>query len=158
MNDTIDKLINDSKLYYCVECGKCVAGCPMVELYEDFSSAFTSRGVIRKAILTGSLVDSGDIWRCLNCQLCERMCPAGVKYANFVADIRLLAIEAGYTDHCSFCEMCGKYYLPEPTVNAYQAILHEADRPNGYTHLCPSCKLESFAETVKVGAFRVGKK
>lgn len=158
MKDTIDKLINDAKLFYCVECGKCVAGCPMTQLYDDFSYAFTSRGVIRKAVLTGSLIDSKDIWRCLSCHLCEDMCPAGVKYAQFIANIRLLAIDEGYTESCSFCEKCGKYYLPLPTVTAYKDKFSGNDRPDEYTNFCPTCKLDSCAEGIKIGAFRVGRK
>lgn len=157
MEDKISKLINEYKLYYCVECGKCVAGCPMNVIYDDFSFSFCSRGIIRKAMLEQDVVDSGDIWRCLNCDLCAAVCPAGVSYAQFIADARNTAIAEGHTENAAYCERCGCYYLPMPTVDAYNHILDKNNRPDGYTKLCPNCKLASCAENMKLDAFRVGK-
>ncbi len=157
MEDKIDKLINEYKLYYCVECGKCVAGCPMNIIYDDFSYSFCSRGIIRKAMLEQDVVDSGDIWRCLRCDLCAAVCPAGVSYAQFIGDARDVAMAEGHTENAVYCECCGTYYLPLPTVDAYNHMLEKNDRPDGYTKMCPSCRMASCAEHIKTDAFRVGK-
>ena len=157
MEDKIKNLINEYKLYYCVECGKCVAGCPMNVIYDDFSYGFCSRGIIRKAMLEQDVVDSGDIWRCLNCNLCADVCPAGVKYAQFIADARNTAMAEGHTENAAYCECCGKYYLPMPTVDAYNHMLDKNERPDGYTKLCPTCKLDACAQNMKLDVFRVGK-
>jgi heterodisulfide reductase subunit C len=157
VEDKISKLINEYKLYYCVECGKCVAGCPMNEIYDDFSYSFCSRGIIRKAMLEQDVVDSGDIWRCLRCDLCANVCPAGVSYAQFIADARNMAMAEGHTENAAYCECCGEYYLPLPTVDAYHHILDKNERPNGYTKLCPKCKTATYAGNMKLDAFRLGK-
>ncbi|MCX6013612.1 MAG: 4Fe-4S dicluster domain-containing protein [Chloroflexi bacterium] len=155
-NNSVDKLINEGKLYYCVECGKCVAGCPMNVIYKDFSYEFCSRGIIRKAVFEEDILGSTEIWRCLNCNLCAEMCPTGVKYSDFILQVRNKAINAGYTDNCKYCEKCGQYYLPVPTIDAYKGRLVEKDRPDQYANLCPKCKLVACAEGMKVGGFRIG--
>ncbi|MFC2010784.1 4Fe-4S dicluster domain-containing protein [Chloroflexota bacterium] len=139
MKDTIDKIINEAKLFYCVECGKCVAGCPLAEIYKDFSYEVSARGIIRKALLGFNIVESKDIWFCLNCDLCADMCPTGVKYAQFIENVRLLAIGEGLVENCSFCERCSQYYLPVPTLDNLKGTLM-GKLPDELVNLCPNCR------------------
>jgi heterodisulfide reductase subunit C len=157
VEDKIEKLIHEYKLYYCVECGKCVAACPMNVIYDDFSYGFSSRGIIRKVILGQEAVDGQDIWNCLNCNLCEEVCPAGVKFSDFIKDARGKAISEGYTENAAHCDRCGAYYLPVRTVSAYKHMLDKNHRPEEFINLCPKCKLDSSAEHMKMDAFRLGK-
>ena len=49
--DPLARIIDEKKLSLCVECGKCVASCPMAEFYDRFSFLFSARGIIKKALL-----------------------------------------------------------------------------------------------------------
>ena len=158
MKDVLDKIINEAKLFYCVECGKCVAGCPLTEIYEDFSYELSSRGIIRKALLGFNILESKEIWRCLGCDLCAEICPTGVKYAQFIEEARLLAIGEGITEHCLFCERCGQYYLPEPTLGHLKKILEGKKLPDEFLKLCPKCRSYDYAGKVKMTVFRRGGK
>jgi heterodisulfide reductase subunit C len=157
VDDKIDKLIHEYKLYYCVECGKCVAACPMNVIYDDFSYGFSSRGIIRKVILEQEAVDGEDIWNCLNCNLCADVCPAGVKFSEFVSEARKIAIAEGHTENAAHCERCGCFYLSVRTVAAYKHVLDKNHRPDEYANLCPNCKVALCAEHMKMDVFRVGK-
>lgn len=158
MKDTLDKIINEAKLFYCVECGKCVAGCPLAEIYEDFSYEFSCRGIVRKALLGFNVLESKEIWFCLNCDLCAEICPTGVKYAQFIEDARLLAIGEGIIENCSFCERCGRYYVPVPTLGHFKGIFEGKKLPDEFLNLCPNCRRDDYAEEVKITVFRREKK
>jgi heterodisulfide reductase subunit C len=87
MSNTIDEIINEAKLFYCVECGKCVGACPMREVYEEFSYELSPRCINKKALLGFDILDivkGKEIWFCLGCTVCTEICPAGVRYAEFV--------------------------------------------------------------------------
>ena len=51
MDNNIDEIVNESKLSYCVECGKCVVACPMREIYQQFSYELSPRGISKKVLL-----------------------------------------------------------------------------------------------------------
>ena len=89
MEDKISKLINEYKLYYCVECGKCVAGCPMNVIYDDFSYSFCSRGIIRKAMLeqdldVEALIFTTPFCLCDKCNTSSVIQKFGIKAYTFV--------------------------------------------------------------------------
>jgi heterodisulfide reductase subunit C len=148
VRDPLEELIDEKKLSLCVECGKCVASCPMAELYQAFSYGFSARGVIKKALLGLDLLNDSDIWFCLECDTCARLCPAGVKYAEFVEGVRQLAVSEGIIEHCLFCERCGRYYIPVPTIDRLHEILKELKLSSEYSNLCPQCRRDDVAEKV----------
>ena len=149
MKDTLDKIIDEAKLPLCVECGKCVAGCPLAELYKDFSYEFSARGIIKKALLGSDVSKNREFWFCLACDVCAQMCPAGVKFAEFVEAARQLAISEGVTEYCFLCERCGRCYLPIPTLECIKEKLEEMKNPAQYLNLCPDCRKDNLAEKVK---------
>jgi Fe-S oxidoreductase len=143
---SLAKLIDEKKLALCVECGKCVASCPMAEFYEKFSFLFSARGIIKKALLGLDILRDSNIWFCLECDTCAKLCPAGVKYAEFVEDIRQLAIREGITKDSQVCPRCGRYYLPLPTVERLKEILAEKGLSDEFVELCPQCRRDDIAE------------
>jgi heterodisulfide reductase subunit C len=144
--DPLAKIIDDKKLALCVECGKCVASCPMAEFYNRFSFLFSARGIIKKALLGLDLIKDSNIWFCLECELCARLCPAGVKYAEFVEDIRQLAISEGITENSVICPRCGRYHQPLPTVERLKEVLDGSGLDGEFTELCPQCRRDDVAE------------
>jgi Fe-S oxidoreductase len=144
--DSLTKLIDEKKLALCVECGKCVASCPMAEFYDKFSFLFSARGIIKKALLGLDVLKDSNIWFCLECDTCAKLCPAGVKYAEFVEAIRQLAISEGITESSVVCPRCGRYYLPLPTVERLKGILDEMGLEGEFIELCPQCRRSDTAE------------
>lgn len=149
LKDALDKIIDETRLSLCVECGKCVAGCPLAELYERFSYEFSARGIIKKALLGFDVWRKREIWFCLGCDVCAQSCPAGVRYAEFIEAVRQLAISESVTEHCVFCERCGRYYLPMPTLEYMRETLEERKADSQFLNLCPDCRRRDLAERVK---------
>jgi heterodisulfide reductase subunit C len=152
MGNTIDEIINEAKLFYCVECGKCVGACPMREVYEEFSYKLSPRCITKKALLGFDILDivkGEEIWFCLGCTVCTEICPAGVRYAQFVESLRLLAISEGVTEHCVFCQRCGSYFVTTPALDNVRGIVEGKGLSNEFLALCPNCRMYDFAERVK---------
>jgi len=147
MEKSMERVIEESALSFCVECGKCVAACPMVEIFEDFSYEVSPRWIVEKVLLDLDVLEEAGIWFCLTCDICTQICPAGVRYQEFVEGARLLAIERGVTEYGLFCQTCGNYFLPLPTLEHLRKKLGE--RASGYLTLCPRCRPYYFGERVK---------
>jgi Fe-S oxidoreductase len=145
-NERLAKIIDEKKLALCVECGKCVASCPMAEFYDRFSFLFSARGIIKKALLGVDMLQDSNIWFCLECDTCARLCPAGVKYAEFVEDVRQLAITEGITENSMVCPRCGRYYLPLPTGERLKEVLAGGGLDSEFTQLCPQCRRDDVAQ------------
>jgi heterodisulfide reductase subunit C len=144
------KLIDQKKLCLCVECGKCVAGCPMADFYTEFSYKFSARGVIKKALLGLDLLNDINIWFCLLCDTCAHICPAGVKYAEFIEDIRQLVISEGKTENCRLCELCGRYFVTLPVSDRLKDELGESKMSSEFLDLCPQCRRENAAVKLRL--------
>ena len=144
--DTLAKIIDEKKLTLCVECGKCVASCPMAEFYDRFSFLFSAQGVIKKTLLGLDILNDPNIWFCLECELCAQLCPAGVKYAEFVEDVRQLAISEGITENSVVCPRCGRYHQPLPTVERLKEVLASSGLDAEFTELCPQCRRDEVAK------------
>ena len=145
----VERLAVQYGLFLCVECGKCVAVCPMGEIFDDFSYEVSPRGVIEAVLVEGGVeeLNSNRFWFCLTCDLCTDLCPAGVRFGDFVEAIRHIAIESGVTEYCLFCRKCGTYLSPGHTVNHLKQTLGEAAEE--LLTLCPKCRQYDFGEKVK---------
>jgi len=143
----MEAVVEETALSLCVECGKCVAACPMAEIFEDFSYQVSPRGIVERVLLDLDVLEEVGIWFCLTCDVCTQICPAGVRYQDFVEGARLLALKKGVTEHGLFCQTCGNYFLPLHTLEYLREKLGE--RANGYLTLCPKCRPYYFGEKVK---------
>lgn len=145
----VEQLAEHYRLFLCVECGKCVAVCPMGEIFDDFSYEVSPRGVIEAILVEGDVEElrANRIWVCLTCDLCTNLCPAGVLFCDFIEAVRLMAIESGVTEHCLFCRNCGTYLEPWHTVKYMKQTLGEAAEE--LLTLCPKCRQYDFGEKVK---------
>jgi len=147
--DSITELMKQTKAMLCVECGKCASACPMTEIFEDFSYEVSPRGIVEKALLGFDLLTDVGIWFCLTCDVCTELCPAGVKFRDFVVGVRALAIEEGVTEHGLFCERCGKFVVPQHTVEYVQGKFKGENASEEYLRFCPSCRRYEFTEKLK---------
>lgn len=152
----IENLVDRYGLTLCVECGKCVAVCPMELIFDDFSYEVSPRGVIEAVLVDGDadLFHKDHFWFCLTCTRCTGICPAGVEFRDFVQASRQLAMQSGVTERISFCSNCGAYLQPKRVREYMDEVLgEEADE---FLDLCPRCRQYDFATRVKSSGVRVG--
>lgn len=95
----ISEIINRTRAYYCLDCGKCTGVCPVSRVSHDFSP----RSLLMRAVQKDhdALLEEVSIWRCLTCGMCEQWCPSKIKYIDFMRDIRALSIGIGEKAECS---------------------------------------------------------
>jgi len=87
----MEELIAETKVYNCVECGKCNANCPISWFESDYSPR-----LIAKRALEGFIdVREEKIWHCMSCQLCSDRCPSEVDYPKFIWGLRAEALKSG---------------------------------------------------------------
>jgi Fe-S oxidoreductase len=147
--DDMKQLARRYGLPLCIECGKCVAVCPIWEVFGGFSAEVSPRRMIAWAVRGPEMqsVEHVGVWFCLTCDLCTNLCPAGVRVRDFVIAARKRIIEAGFTRYSVFCRNCGVYLHPQPAVECLKHKLgHAAEE---LLTLCPMCRRYVFGEKVK---------
>jgi ferredoxin len=149
MANTINEIASQCDLFLCVECGKCVAACPMTEIFKDFSYEISPRGMVEKTLMDFDVLTDIGIWFCLTCDVCTEICPAGVRYRDFVERVRQLALREGLTENGLFCQRCGRFFLPRHTLEYISEQLEDGAVPDEYLTLCPRCRKYDFGEKVK---------
>jgi Fe-S oxidoreductase len=98
-------IIKKNRVWYCQECGKCSAVCPITQ-WE--SRAFSSpRLLVNKAIdgKPEAVLDDPLFWTCLTCKRCSLLCPSDVYFSEFIRDSRALARDQGRSGECSHGEI-----------------------------------------------------
>jgi len=89
----IETLINETKAYYCLDCGVCTGSCPVARVSEGFSP----RLMVEKALMgkDEDILGDPDVWSCLTCARCTHRCPADIDYLGFTRGIRTEALKLG---------------------------------------------------------------
>jgi Fe-S oxidoreductase len=99
--DTLRDAITNNRAWYCMECGKCSAVCPITRWERR---AYTSpRLLVEKAVegRTDEVLDDPLFWSCLTCKLCSVLCPSDVYFSEFLRDARALARGEGRSGECT---------------------------------------------------------
>jgi heterodisulfide reductase subunit D len=100
--DAIAHSIRQNRAYYCLECGKCTAVCPISRREVGYSprsmveATITDRG--------GEMVHDGRLWSCLTCGRCSQICPSDVRFSEFTRDLRAVARSVEQEGRCSHGE------------------------------------------------------
>ncbi|MBQ9453619.1 MAG: (Fe-S)-binding protein [Desulfovibrio sp.] len=127
--------------YNCVECGKCVALCPMAETARPFSRNTSPRGVVQQALQGVTVKGMHALTHCLQCRSCTNACPAGVDVAGLIADLRQSL--DGW--QMVSCVACGAPLLPDTAVRYLErATRADYEASLAYTGLCPDCKRRTY--------------
>lgn len=90
----IDRYNLVENLEQCLQCGKCTGNCPVAAI----TPSYNPRAIIND-ILSGDvsrLLDSEEIWRCMWCANCYRVCPVDIQYPLLMMQLRYMALENGY--------------------------------------------------------------
>ncbi len=87
-----------TRAWACYDCGKCTATCPISRAGGDYSPR---RNVLATNLgHRGAIVEDGALFTCLTCSLCERRCPAEVRYTQLVQRLRELSFREGVEPEC----------------------------------------------------------
>ena len=81
--------LSGQHLLACYQCGRCSAGCPVVDEMDIVPSE-----VIRLLQLgqTEEVLKSKTIWTCASCLQCASRCPKGVEFSNICDALRAVVL------------------------------------------------------------------
>lgn len=90
-SDLIKKIyeISGTNLMKCYQCGKCSAGCPVVDSMDVLPHQIIRLAQIGKIDL---LTESSTAWVCAACLTCTVRCPRGIKIAEVMEAIRQIVL------------------------------------------------------------------
>ncbi|MGD8989835.1 MAG: (Fe-S)-binding protein [Desulfobacterales bacterium] len=94
-------IIQHCRAWYCQECGKCSAVCPITRW--ETRSYSSPRLLVEKAVdgQPEKVMQDPLFWSCLTCQRCSLLCPSDVHFSDFMQQARTLATSCGHTGECT---------------------------------------------------------
>ena len=129
----------------CVECGRCVAACPMAEMYANFSIEMSPRGIIKKTLVGDPVIGDNNIWYCTECNAGTDVCPQGVSCRDLIRKLREAAVGENIPENAKTCKCCGRAFVAIPVENFVYGKLND-EPPNvfGLLDICPPCRREIY--------------
>jgi len=102
---SFSEVITRNRAWYCLECGKCSAVCPITPRETRHYSS--PRLLVEKAIegRMDEVLDDHLFWSCLTCKRCSQLCPSDVYFSEFLRDARALARRDGHAGDCTHGEV-----------------------------------------------------
>jgi heterodisulfide reductase subunit C len=144
-HDRIEEAKKLSGASGCVECGRCVAACPMAEMYPDFGIRMSPRGIIKKALVGDDVVADRNIRYCTECNSGTDVCPQGVSCRDLIRKLREAAIEENVVENAKRCVACGRFFLAVPVEGFVQGRLKtEPENVLKALETCPTCRREMY--------------
>lgn len=94
----LQRVINETKIRLCLDCGKCTVVCPVAKYDEEFNP----RRIVQEILKENGLgpVDQ-NIWHCIGCNMCMERCNYNVKFTEFIKFLRYRALSQGTDIKCS---------------------------------------------------------
>ncbi|RKY29397.1 MAG: hypothetical protein DRP74_08880 [Candidatus Omnitrophota bacterium] len=78
----------------CFSCGACSAGCPIHEVFPDYSPKKLAKMV--RLGMKKEVLNSPYIWYCATCCNCVEHCPQNVKFFDILNVLKNMAAKGGY--------------------------------------------------------------
>ena len=132
-------ILKAHQAFQCVECGKCVALCPMAETSPGFSRMKSPRGVVQQALR--GMEEMPGVDSCLQCRSCSQTCPAGVDVAGLIADLRRMKAQS----QLRLCSSCGAPMLPADAGSYLDGAVNSGfEGEIVYASLFPACRSRAY--------------
>ena len=146
--ETIAKFKKDHQLNLCLECGKCSALCPMVDLYGGYDYGRTSRAIVERILFEPDKIGDEAFWFCLTCEECTFYCPSGVLFQSFMTALRNDMLQQGHCCYAVMCPDCGEYLMPK---NELEYLVKRGNRKEieALLSTCPRCKKKKYMDTLR---------
>lgn len=145
--DVVEKFRKDYHLNLCLECGKCSAVCPMVDLYGGYDYGRSSRAVVERMLFEPERIEGEALWYCLTCAECSFYCPSGVLFQDFMSALRGFLLQQGQTEFAVFCPTCGAYLMPAKELEHLAALENRA-AVRELLASCSRCKRKKVLDAV----------
>jgi Fe-S oxidoreductase len=86
-------IIQRTRAYLCLDCGKCTGSCPLARVDLDYSP----RRIVERVIFgeAEAVMADPQLWSCMTCGLCSARCPSDVDFTRFIIEMRAEAFQAG---------------------------------------------------------------
>jgi heterodisulfide reductase subunit D len=86
-------VIQRTRAYLCLDCGKCTASCPLARVDLDYSP----RRLVERVVFgeAEAVMASPHLWSCMTCGMCNARCPSNVDFTQFIVEMRAEAFKAG---------------------------------------------------------------
>jgi Fe-S oxidoreductase len=119
MTVDLQEIIKNNRVWYCIDCGKCGAVCPISRWERN---QFTSPRILIEKSIQGrgeEVMDDPLFWSCLICQRCTELCPSDVHFTEFLREARCLARGLDRVGDCTHSEMIQTWgrMMTNPSLN-----------------------------------------
>lgn len=86
-------IIQRTRAYLCVDCGKCTGSCPLARVDLEYSP----RRIVERVVFgdAETVMSDPHLWSCMTCGLCSARCPSNVDFARFIVEMRAEAFQTG---------------------------------------------------------------
>jgi len=86
-------IIQKTRAYLCLDCGKCTGSCPLARVDLDYSP----RRIVERVVYgdAEAVLTDPQLWSCMTCGLCSARCPSSVDFSQFIIEMRAVAFQAG---------------------------------------------------------------
>ncbi len=90
---TYQSIIQRTRAYLCLDCGKCTGSCPLARVDLDYSP----RRIVERVVFGEAEAVMADphLWSCMTCGLCSARCPSSVDFTRFIVEMRAEAFRSG---------------------------------------------------------------
>lgn len=86
-------IIQRTRAYLCLDCGKCTGSCPLARVDLDYSP----RRIVERVVFgeAEAVMSDPHLWSCMTCGLCSARCPSDVDFTRFIVEMRAEAFASG---------------------------------------------------------------
>ena len=88
----LQRVMNDTRIRLCLDCGKCTVVCPVARYDLEFNPRLIVQGMLSQ---NGLAPVDEKIWSCIACNMCMERCNYNVKYTDFIVSLRHKALLEG---------------------------------------------------------------
>ena len=92
------RVIRDSRIHLCLDCGKCTVVCPVAQHDPEFNPRLIAQ---RRLGHKRHYSRDESIWSCLSCYMCVERCNYHVRFPEFIHALRGEALAEGERLECS---------------------------------------------------------